>query len=412
MRPTRCVVLSVLLLGGAAGAAPGQGAPWVRHTIDGTSRGADGVRLADANGDGLPDIATGWEEGGLIRLYLNPGPSSARRPWPAVTVGRVASPEDAVLVDLDGDGATDVVSATEGDSRAIFVHWAPGERGRFADSTAWTTLRLRPADGQQWMFVLPIDIDGANGPDLVVGSKGDGAGIFWLQAPLDPRDGAAWRLHRLTPAGWVMSLLGADVDRDGDEDVVASDRRGGTAGALWLENPGVAAGRGGAAWQAHRIGGSGRETMFLALEDLDGDGSQEVLAAVKPREVVVLRREGTARGEWRSQEVGLEHAAVGTAKAVALGDVDGDGALDAVLTFEQAEGARSGVVWAPLASGVPDAAALHDISGPDGVKFDLASLLDLDGDGDLDLVTTEEGEGLGVVWYENPARRTPPGEHR
>ena len=36
---------------------------WTRHTIDNSSRGADGVRFLDVNGDGLEDIATGWEEG-------------------------------------------------------------------------------------------------------------------------------------------------------------------------------------------------------------------------------------------------------------------------------------------------------------------------------------------------------------
>lgn len=40
-------------------------AAWPRHTVDNTSAGADGVRLADINGDGCMDIATGWEEGGL-----------------------------------------------------------------------------------------------------------------------------------------------------------------------------------------------------------------------------------------------------------------------------------------------------------------------------------------------------------
>src|SRR5262245_1362554 len=66
-----------------------RGAPWMHHSIDDSSRGADGVRLADANGDGLLDIATGWEEGGVIRLYLNPGPKHAAQRWPAVTVARV-----------------------------------------------------------------------------------------------------------------------------------------------------------------------------------------------------------------------------------------------------------------------------------------------------------------------------------
>jgi len=31
----------------------------------------------------------------------------------------------------------------------------------------------------------------------------------------------------------------------------------------------------------------------------------------------------------------------------------------------------------------------RDISGPDGIKFDLNLLLDLDNDGDLDVINTE-----------------------
>src|SRR5690606_8391355 len=94
-------------------AAPAPGTPWQRHTIDDTSRGADGARLADVNGDGFLDIATGWEAGGIVRAYLNPGPAQSKQKWPAVTVGEVAEVEDAVFVDLDGDGSVDVVSSCE-----------------------------------------------------------------------------------------------------------------------------------------------------------------------------------------------------------------------------------------------------------------------------------------------------------
>ena len=37
-------------------------------------------------------------------------------------------------------------------------------------------------------------------------------------------------------------------------------------------------------------------------------------------------------------------------------------------------------------------------------KMDNAWLGDIDGDGDLDAVTTEENGGWGVIWFENPLK--------
>ena len=42
------------------------GNPWPLRVIDNTSQGADDVKFNDVNGDGLPDIATGWDEGGIV----------------------------------------------------------------------------------------------------------------------------------------------------------------------------------------------------------------------------------------------------------------------------------------------------------------------------------------------------------
>ena len=124
------------------------GEPWKRHTIDDTSRGADGVRLADFDGDGKRDNATGWEEGGVVRVYRNPGFGAAKKPWPHATVGTVKSAEDAVFADLDGDGAVDVVSACEGKTRKLYVHWAPtGEGESWQNFEAWETAEF-PAEGK------------------------------------------------------------------------------------------------------------------------------------------------------------------------------------------------------------------------------------------------------------------------
>jgi len=395
----RFVCLLVLML-----ASPAVAEPWQRHTIDRSSRGADGVRVADVNGDTLMDITTGWEEGGVIRVYLNPGPAAAAETWPAVTVGEVATPEDAVFVDLDGDTAVDVVSSCEGKTRTMFVHWAPRDAERYLDAAAWKTEAF-PAtrDKQRWMFALPMQIDGVGGVDLVVGSKNDNASIGWLRSPADPRDLAGWKYHRLYDAGWIMSLEPLDVDGDGDLDVVASDRRAARRGVLWLENPGAAAAANGAGWNEHRIGADGVEVLFLTLCDLDGDGLRDVLTSARESRLVYLRRLPGEGARWQAHDIALPYE-LPFGKSLAVDDIDLDGRPDIVMT-NRGDPKKSCVSWMSYdASVFEEHWTPHDISGPDGQKFDLIQLLDLDDDGDLDVVTCEEIQNLGVFWYENPTR--------
>mgnify|MGYP003135488451 CR=1 FL=1 len=46
--------------------------PWPRHTIDDSSLGSDGTKFSDVNNDGKFDLVTGWEEGEVSRIYLQP----------------------------------------------------------------------------------------------------------------------------------------------------------------------------------------------------------------------------------------------------------------------------------------------------------------------------------------------------
>jgi len=398
---TRVAFLTLLA---ATAVAADRGPAWTRHTIDDSSRGADGTRLADVNGDGLMDITTAWEEGGMVRVYLNPGHARAKEKWPAVTVGKVRSGEDAVFADLDGDGATDVVSSCEGRVRSLFVHWAPKDKAEYLDPAAWHTEPIPAAKGaRMWMFVLPIQLDGPHGIDLVAAAKGGNAQIGWLQAPDNPRDLAAWTWHPLYKAGWIMSLIAADMDGDGDTDVLASDRKGATRGCLWLENPGPGPAQA-QPWKQHRIGKGGREVMFITHADLDADGLLDVLAAVRGGDLVWHRRKTKSPDAWESFPIAMP-ANTGSGKGVAVGDVDLDGKPDIVFTCEHARG-KSGAVWLSYRQAPTDRVwDAHEISGPKGTKYDRIELLDLDGDGDLDLLTCEEAENLGVIWYENPTKK-------
>ena len=394
------VILTLTLPQNAPRAGTVNGAPWSRHAIDASFQGADGTRLADVNGDGHMDIATGWEESGQICVYINPGPEKVAEIWPKVMIGSVRSPEDAVLVDLDNDGALDVVSSCEGRMRTVFIHFAPSDPKEILDRSAWLTAILPASDNQrQWMFCLPVQFDGVRGVDLVMGSKNEGGVVGWFESPEDPRDFAAWKWHALHKAGWIMSIVPVDMDGDGDDDILISDRRGESRGCFWLERPDKPS----ADWPRHSIGGADREVMFLTADETDTGGVTTVFAAVRDTCLLRLDRDTPQSDVWTESAIPFPEQ-TGTGKAVGADDVDLDGTDDLVLSCENSEG-KHGVFW--LSGNVVDGATYseaHAISGLEGTKFDLVVLYDMDADGDLDALTCEERENLGVIWYENPAR--------
>jgi hypothetical protein len=348
-------------------------------------------------------MAVPWEEGGLIRVYLHPGVEEVQNRWPMATVGQVASPEDAVLADLDNDGAMDVISSCEGSTRTIYVHWAPQDTGRYLDVGAWQTEPLPVAAGlTQWMFTSPADLNNDGTLDLAAGAKMENAQVGWFESPARPSRLAEWQWHPLRSCRWIMSLRYADMDADGDLDLLFSDRKGPRRGIYWLENPGLADANINGWWE-HLIGGEDREVMFLTTADLDQDGLDDVLAATRSHEIVYCRRLSSSGRQWSTYPIDMPEK-TGTAKGIAVGDIDLDGQPDLAFTCENAGGVR-GVMWMSYRNEPTENLwYAGDISGLKGAKFDLVRLVDLDKDGDLDLLTCEEGENLGVIWYENPVR--------
>ena len=375
---------------------------WKRHTIDSSDRGAgkrgaDGVRILDVNGDGHLDITTGWEEGGAVVVYLNPGPEKARGRWPSVTVGSVKGVEDAVSVDLDGDGAIDVVSCAEGKLNNVFVHWAPKSKIDYLQTESWKTEAFPESTGRRWMFAMPMDVNRDGRVDLVVGSKNNNAMIGWLENPKNPRDTAAWKLHPLANASWIMSIQSVDIDADNHPDILYSDRFGKEPGIYWLKNPGKSA----ATWKRRLVGGKNKQVMFLTNGKLSPDDTATtVICATLNGELVCCKSEST--GKWNETILPLPFG-LKAGKGVAIADINGDAQPDIVTTAE-AQREKDDMIAVSWKENRHDGWVDHAISDQQGRKFDRIEMLDLDGDGDLDLLTCEEVHDLGVFWYENPTR--------
>ena len=391
---------------------PDRGKPWKLCVIDNSSKGADGVKVVDMNRDGKLDIATGWEEGGVTRLYINPGIKKADQLWPKVTVGKTPSVEDASFIDLDGDGVFELVSCCEGRSKSIFVHWSTTAKGKskkenYLDNRLWKQELLPASKGKmQWMFSIPMQVDGTKGDNIVAAGKGK-AEIGWFEAAKDRRNLKDYKWHAISKAGWIMSLIACDMDNDGDLDVLTTDRRGNLRGCRWLENPGIQKVRNTKQWKNHFIGGKGREVMFATVADLDQDGLQDVLVAVKKQEFIWLRRTNKSGVAWKEFVVSFPNN-MGEAKGIAVGDLDQDGKNDVFISCGKAKPQKSGLVWLSYSGDIQaNRWKPHEVSGPRGIKFDRIELLDLDGDHDLDILTCEEQDqkkGLGVIWYKNPLK--------
>ncbi len=199
-----------------------------------------------------------------------------------------------------------------------------------------------------------------------------------------------------------MSLMPVDVDGDGDLDVVATDRKGDSRGTYWFENPGPGFWQV-LPWLRHGIGTGDDSVMFMDWGDLDDDGLEDAVVATSGKTILFHRRGQATPPTWSSHRVVLP-GDVGTGKGVGVADVNLDGRQDIVFSCEGA-GGKTGVAYLSYVFTPMDPVwLLHPISGAAGGKFDQVQLLDVDNDGDIDVISTEEGEGLGVIWFENPTR--------
>ena len=424
---------------------------WTRHTIVagttgvGNFHGSDGVVLDDINGDGQPDVASGYEQGRRVSLSFFPDSGDPGDAWPTVKLPatNLVGPEDVNTGDVDGDGAIDLIVALEG-GLGVSVLFAPACASNppcpeLLDPLEWTRVDL-PAVAPVPMATMRVhltDLNDDGDPDIVVGGKelNRPASVGYFSSPT-PRVASSWVWHPITPAGWVMQMEVVDMDGDFDLDIVYTDRDPIDVGVIepdtskmglrWLENDGAPT----PDWTEHNISPMISPTVgeryhkWFTLDHWDSDGEPDIIDCrsatdLTPDNEMSIWLNGGDAASWTELSVPVPDD-IGLCQHATVADVNTVGGKDLGFTFADAgeltgdPDTKSGVIWLKN-SGTPTSPSWtrHEIGGSEvGIKYDNLIWRDLDDDGDLDALTSEQhedtdddavlGPGLGVVWYENP----------
>ncbi|GIX07029.1 MAG: hypothetical protein KatS3mg115_1432 [Candidatus Poribacteria bacterium] len=182
--------------------------------------------------------------------------------WPAVRIAAGTSEEGIAAADFDGDGDQDVAALTEG-GRVI---WAENP-GRLVPDWPIHPVGETPPTPDR---IAAGDLSGDGRPDLVVTTETPlrDAGVFWFQHPGER--GAPWPRHQIAIQFTTNSLDLADLDDDGDLDIVTAEHRGTKKLQIW-ENVGN-----GSRWIEHVVDRGKENHLGARVADLDGDGDLEI----------------------------------------------------------------------------------------------------------------------------------------
>jgi hypothetical protein len=307
----------------------------------------------------------------------------------------VRNPRALVVADLDGDRDADIVAACE---RAPKLVWY--ENGGAA-APGWSLRTIHAGEAERSTpatAAVVTDLDGDRLPDVIVALNG----IRWFQN--DGSTPPAWTAHAIfDPADGhdVTAIAAADVDGDGDTDLLSASPTGHTI--RWHRNDGSAGS--GLAWPVEEIATDAKGVSAITAVDFDGDRDMDLLAAETGAARARLFVNGGGEAPTWTPLV-VSDKVLG-AHGVWAADVNGDGIND-VVTAGGREHALAWHAWSDEGEGRFTA---HPLPVKDAGPWTVTPV-DMDGDGDLDFVTgirdaLRPASGAPLRWYENDGASPP-----
>lgn len=306
---------------------------FTRHVIHlGKSEWIERHLIADIDGDGRLEIVCVDNINGCVIYFKCDGDPRETSSWSHgyISEGGLPGAYDVAVGDFDGDGDLDIAGSG----------WRIGNQFAWFENRNGVWVRhIIEEDLPETRAIRTADFDGDGNLDLL-GCVTQGNELIWYRNPGDPRT-EAWEKHVIDRPSSPFHGTAADIDGDGDQDVVVAIRglgaKTGEGGQIsggqivWYENDGNPAAR---SWEKHIIADDFPFAFEAVADDIDGDGQLEVVATKwgSPGGISIFKPVGDPKGPWREQVLKDNWP---NATQPIIVDVDGDGLLDIVATSER-----------------------------------------------------------------------------